>query len=193
MKNARFDVATPYRRPLGICAVAALFFLVFAGVAYASTFIVLGDDRYFLADTQATDKGQLREYIPAGQTLTNWERLVSVRVFSDLKDPEAYLRRLGSQVVHDHPAARAQLLQNPQTKAYVLDFMTFPPEATRPYYAEWNLMRATDVEGKGLIVYQYARRIYDVGPQTGLIVNAERNKMMAPFSAAAFEEQEDTK
>jgi hypothetical protein len=193
MKNARFNVATSPRHPLGSRAIALLFFLAFAGVAYATTFITLGDDKYFLANTQVTDKGHLREYLPAGKTLTNWERLASVRVFSDLKDPEAYLRHLGSQVVHDHPAARAQLLQDPQTKAYLLDFMTFPPDATRPYYAEWNLMRATYVEGKGLIVYQYARRIYDVGPQTGPIVSAERNKMMAPFSTATFEEKEDTK
>jgi len=185
-------VVTPSPLPLRLCVIA-LFWFEFASAAAAAPYITLNDEKYFLADTESNDRQQLREYLPKGETLANWERLTSIRITKDLNDPESFLHRLASQVVHDHPAAKAWLLQNTQTKAFVLDFMTFPPDKTRPYYAEWNLMRAVYVEGKGLVVYQYASRLYDVGPQIGPIVVAERNKIIGPFSTDTFEEKEDAK
>lgn len=152
--------------------------------------ITIGDTQFLLANAVPPEQPLLREYVPAGQTLDDWERLASVRIFKDLKDPRAYLDKLGNQVVHSHPAARAQLLQSDDRKGYVLDFMMFPPDSTRPFYAEWSLARAAYVEGKGLVVYQYSVRIYKVGPETGPIVQAERVKMLKPFEAATFEEKE---
>jgi hypothetical protein len=55
------------------------------------------------------------------------------------------------------------------------------------------LWRASYVDGKGLVVYQYARRIYTVGPEFGAVVKAAREKMYNAFAAATFVELEDAK
>ena len=55
--------------------------------------------------------------------------------------------------------------------------MAFPPSTTKPFYAEWNLWRASYVDGKGLVVYQYARRIYTVGPEFGAVVKEARDRI----------------
>lgn len=155
--------------------------------AHAAPSIVIGDLKLFQAYAPPESKVGLREYVPAGESIKSWTRMASVRVFKDQKDPKAYLTAVAAQVAKSHPSARYQFLRNDTTKSLVLDFMTFPPESVSPFYAEWNLMRASFVEGKGLVVYQYAMRIFDVGPQTGAIVNAERNKMVGPFELATFE------
>jgi hypothetical protein len=166
-----------------------LFALGLATSVRAAPFITIGDDRFFLVNATSI----LREYVPLGQTLDNWQELAAIRILKDQKDPRAYLDRLGHQVVKSNPAARAELVQSDETKAFILDFMTFPGFTTKPFYAEWNLFRATYVDGRGLVVYQYARRIYQLGPDTGRIVMAARQKMYKPFAAATFEEVEDAK
>lgn len=167
--------------------------LIFIALAnlHAAPSIAIGDLKLFQAYAPPESKVALREYVPAGESIKNWTRMASIRVFKDQKDPKAYLTAVAAQVAKSHPSARYQFLQNNKGKSLVLDFMTFPPESVSPFYAEWNLMRASFVEGKGLVVYQYAMRIFDVGPQIGPIVNAERNKMVGPFELATFEESNE--
>jgi hypothetical protein len=131
---------------------------------------------------------KLREYVKAGDSLEHWNRMASVRVFKDLSDPQAYLKSVAA-AVSQSPNAHYKFLQNNGTKAILLDFMVFGPNASAPQFAEWNLMRASFVEGKGLFVYQYAVRFYSFGAQTGAVVNAERENVMEPFEAATFEEK----
>ena len=159
--------------------------------ATAAPFITIGDLKLFQAYAPAESPVGLREYIPVGESIDKWTHLASLRVIKDQKDPEAYLTEVATQVAKSNPAARYQFLRNDKTKSLILDFMMFPPASTSPFYAEWNLMRATFVAGKGLVVYQYAIRIFEVGPQTGAIVNAERNKMVGPFERADFAETDE--
>ena len=70
--------------------------------------------------------------------------------------------------------------------------MTFAPDSAPVHFAEWNLMRARYVQGTGLIVYQYAMRLYKFGESSGAVINAERNKMTGPFESASFEEQKES-
>jgi len=168
-----------------------LLLLITTGRILAAPYVTIGDLKFFKAYAPADSPVQLREYLPAGETFDHWNRMASVRVFKDQKDPKKYLDAVAAQVVKSHPAARAQLLQNDKTKTLVLDFMTFPADDVRPRFAEWNLMRAKYIKGTGLVVYQYAVRFYVVGKETGALVNAERNKMVAPFESATFEEKEE--
>ncbi|MBI5772911.1 MAG: hypothetical protein HZA89_04095 [Verrucomicrobia bacterium] len=174
-----------------------LLILCFATVSTlkAEPFITIGDLKLFRAYAPTNSKVELREYIPQGENIKEWSRLASVRVFKNLKDPEAYLRNVAATVAKSHPSARYQYLrmESDKTKKLILDFMTFPPESVPKFYAEWNLMRAQYVAGKGLVVYQYAMRTFVVGKETGTIVNAERKKMTVPFYAATFEESEESK
>ena len=130
----------------------------------------------------------LRMYLPAGETLEHWHRLASVRVLQDLQDPAEYLSNMAAVVAQSHPAARFKFLRNDRTKELVLDFTTFAPDSVSARVAEWNLMRARYVPGTGLLVYQYAMRLYPYGASSGAVINAERNRMIGPFESASFEE-----
>lgn len=168
----------------------ALFSLALASAALAGKpYIKIGDQKMFLAYTPGLAANGLREYLPAGETLGNWARLASVRVFPDLDDPAAFLKKVADGVKRSHPAARYQLLEAKGGGPLVLDFLTFPPEGSRDNYAEWNLMRAKHVEGKGLAVYQYAMRIYGPSENSASEIKAERAKMLDPFVAATFQEK----
>jgi hypothetical protein len=168
----------------------ALFTVAMASLRAAPA-IGIGELKFYKIYAPAESAAQLREYIPAGETIDHWNRLASVRVFKDLKDPVAYLQKVAAGVAKSHPAARYQFLQNNQSKVLVLDFMMFAPASSPQPFAEWNLMRARYVEGTGLIVYQYAVRYYTFGAETGAKVNAERNKMVEPFESASFEEEKE--
>jgi hypothetical protein len=127
----------------------------------------------------------LREYVPAGETLQNWTKMASVRVFIKEKKPTEYLNRVGQQVMGSHPAAKAVLFKNDKTGDHVLDFLTFTPDST---VAEWNLMRAKYDKKKGLIVFQYAAR-FRTDENLAAAIVAERERMFQSFGDATFEEE----
>ena len=64
----------------------------------ATPFIAIGDTRFFLASSVPPNNPMVREYVPSGETLENWEQLAAVRIFPNLKDPHAFLDGLGHQV-----------------------------------------------------------------------------------------------
>ena len=164
-----------------------------SGTATAAQFISIGDVRFLLAYAPPESPVHIREYLPAGQTLDKWTQLASVRTFADLNDPAAYLQGLAKKVAGSDPNARAQLLQNADKSVMVLDFLVFSPATAPVAYAEWNLMRARYEQGKGLIVYQYARRFYNPDAAAGKQILAEREKMLTPFSTATFAEASDSR
>ncbi len=159
------------------------------GHTHSDAYITMGDLKLFRAYAPKESAVDLREYLPEGETLDHWNRLASVRVFKDLKDPKQYLSDLAGAVKQSNPAARFQFLQNDETKELILDFMMFAPSSARERFAEWNLMRAKYVEGTGLVVYQYAMRVYNPNRSSAPIIIAERNKMVDRFGSASFEEQ----
>jgi hypothetical protein len=163
-------------------------FAVIANLLPAAPYITIGELRLFRAYAPEDSKVDLREYLPEGEALTHWNRLASVRVFKDLKDPKQYLSNVASAVKKSHPSANYRLLQDDKSKELVLDFLTFAPESAPQHFAEWNLMRAKYVKRKGLIVYQYAMRLYVVDDASIGILTSERKKMTRPFGEASFEE-----
>jgi len=164
--------------------------ILIAGKIHAAPCITIGDLDLFLAYAPADSPISLREYLPEGETLDKWNRMASIRVFSNLKNPKKYLAAVAKTAVNSHPAARAVTFQNEKTKDLVLDFMVFSPISAKLPFWEWNLMRATYVKGKGLVVYQYAMRGYNIKKELAVLVLAEREKMLNPFMEASFEEKE---
>ncbi len=172
------------------CLLSLLLLVAMAVPCHAATpHIKIGDLILHRPSPAIEAKEELREYLPEGESFERWTRLASVRVFKDLKDPVSYLKNVAAAVTKSHPLARYQVLQEEKTKAVILDFTTFPPASAPEQFAEWNLMRAQFVKGKGLVVYQYAMRIYDVGSGASEKLKAERAKMVGPFSIATFEEE----
>lgn len=155
-------------------------------------YIVIGDQKLFLAYAPKDSEVQLREYLPKGETLKHWNRMASVRVFKDLDDPRAYLSGVAENVEKSHPAARHQVLEKAETGTVILDFLMYDSEASPARFAEWNLMRAEYVKGKGLVVYQYAMRLYKIDDEAAEAINTERRRMVPPFGAATFKEVSPT-
>lgn len=153
-------------------------------------YINIGELKMFVAYEPTESPNQIREYLPKGESLEHWSHLASVRTFGQLKNPNAYLLEVAHEAKKSSPAARYQFYRDVDTKMVVLDFLTFSPHSSRERFAEWNLMRATYVEGKGLVVYQYAMRFYSIGSESAKQIIEERRKMMDPFTAASFEEQD---
>lgn len=157
----------------------------------AAPHITIGDLKLVRAYAPANSESQLREYLPEGESLERWNRLASVRVLKSEKDPQKYLERVAALVRQSGPAARAEFFRNEQKKQTVLDFITFAPKGSPEHFAEWNMMRAKFVKGTGLIVYQYALRLYVIDDDSIGVLTSERRKMMAPFVEASFEEKEE--
>jgi hypothetical protein len=164
---------------------AAPALLLFSMLAQAAPFIAIGDLHLYLANSGMTSAGPIKEYLPSGEKLESWNRLASIRIFGKLKDPSAYLEGLGKQVMKDNPAARYQILKS-DSGVVVLDFLTFSDLSIPQPFAEWNLMKASYVPGEGLVLCQYAMRIYmfdDTLPQK---VITERLKVLPAFAQATF-------
>jgi len=159
----------------------------------AAPYVMIGDLKLIKASAPADSEIQLREYLPEGERLEHWNRLASVRVFKTEKNAQKYLERVAATVRKSGPAARAEFFRNEQKKEAVLDFITFAPPASPEHFAEWNMMRAKFVEGAGLVVYQYALRLYVIDDDSIKMITSERRKMMGRFVEASFEELSEPK
>jgi|UniRef100_UPI0040492300 hypothetical protein len=169
---------------------AALLIGTTAPLLLATPQIVIGDLKLQRANLADDTGDQVREYIPAGETLDHWNRLASVRILKKEKDSKKYLTRVADEVKQSNPAASSRFFQNDK-KQTVLDFITFAPAESPVKYAEWNLMRAHYVKGSGLVVFQYALRLYRINADSINLIVAEREKMMGPFVEATFDEKDD--
>lgn len=178
-------MSTHFAKILFTCLFVAL---VFPAMAAEPPYILIGDQKFFLAYAPKDSEVQLREYLPKGETLERWNQMASVRVFKDLNDPKAYLSSLAEAVEKSHPAARYQFLEKAETGMVILDFLTFDAETSPARFAEWNLMRAEYVKGRGLVVYQYAMRFYKIDDKAADTLNAERKRLAPLFGAATFKE-----
>jgi len=155
----------------------------------AAPSIRIGALRLVLVPATAEADGQPREYLPRSEDADHWTRRAMVQVFKDQSDPIAYLKQAAADVVKTGRFAHYEVLTDPQTREVILDYMTFPPNTAAVQYAEWSLIRARYVAGRGLVVCRYSMRCYDVGPPTAVKVKAERIRMLEPFKAASFDEE----
>jgi hypothetical protein len=175
--------------------------LTLFGRAIASPEIKIGDKEFVRVTDEENSVNSLREYIPKGETLDHWNRLASVRIFKNQNDPKKFLGNLASVVSAKTPVNSCRFYRNSKTKDIVLEFLELSPPSDKLHCVEWNMMRAKFVDGTGLVVFQYAMRLYapvdDTGHRTPIVwfsktapemINAERFKMIGSFFDSSFEE-----
>ncbi len=155
----------------------------------AASIIRIGGLKLYLISVATDSPDRLREYLPRSEDPDHWTRRATVQVFKDRTDPVAYLKQAAADVMKTGRFAHYQVVNDPVTKEVILDFMTFPPNTDAEQYAEWSLLRARLVPGRGLVVCQYSMRSYVVGSPAAVKVRAERARMTEPFKAATFEEE----
>lgn len=126
---------------------------------------------------QRGDEAGIREFLPAGETFTRWNQLISLRHFPRLQDPRAYALQVVAAAEASDPAAKGQVLQSDKAEVYVADFLVFSPRERAPQFAEWNLLRITK-KGGGLEALQYARRFYDFSEKSVAEIKVSRNRLI---------------
>ncbi len=99
----------------------------------------------------------VKEFIPKGQKLDSWTQLASIREYSKLNDPKAIAENLVKALKLQNPRAPHQMMQNPKTGAYLVDFITWPRDGA---YVEFNIFKYEKKAGGGMTAHQYALRAY---------------------------------
>jgi hypothetical protein len=116
--------------------------------------VTFGGERLFFAFAGK----DFEEYIPRGETLEHWNRLVSIRRFDHLDDVEKYAERLAEVVKQSDARSKPIIAYNPKTKVAIIDFVAWPKDDS---YAEFNIFRVEPAtNGRGIVAYQYAVREY---------------------------------
>ena len=85
--------------------------------------------------------------------------------------------------------AKTRFFQNDKRQT-VLDSITFAPADSSVKYAERSLMRAHYAKGTGLVVFKCALRLYKLDKDSSNVIASERGRLLAPFVAATFDEQD---
>lgn len=116
----------------------------------AEPHIMIGSLKFVRISTEDTPNA-VREYVREGDSVEHWNRLASVRVLSDQKDPNKCLAAVAGMVKNSVPNAKYQFFQDKKSKKITSDFIVFFPPKVPQRYAEWNLVHAEYKKGTGLI------------------------------------------
>jgi hypothetical protein len=146
--------------------------------------VVVVDGTTFGSAYRVEKGGQyLTEYVPIGETIDRWSRLVGVRRFPQIDNPVAYVLNLASGYHKRQPTMRFASEFDPKRHRAKVDFLE--PAAT---YVEWDYFRAEQSKGGGIIVYQYAVKIPRVGDPDamGSVFHALRGRLIPILDGSLF-------
>jgi hypothetical protein len=160
-----------------------LFFglLLFATGAGAQTLKIAGET-FHPVDTNSSDAGYLKEYLPAHQTLTDWTKSFGVSSFSRVASPSNYINNLCAAYHRGYPEMKFDSGGQESRNRWFADFLVYP-KTPASKYLEWNFFRAQTNATGGIIVFQYTeRRAYkkDIKELESWDVTALRRHML-PF------------
>jgi hypothetical protein len=119
--------------------------------------LVFRGERFTLRAKSAENGLVLNEYLPVGQQLTTWTRLLAVQQLPGLTDKSAALHGLVTLLQQQHPDAPIKIWRNDATGDLGIDFVTRNGEQ----FAEFSVFVYVDSpDGEGLVARQYAERAY---------------------------------
>ena len=137
------------------CAVLGL---IFAISSMAKEAIRLGDGVYHLAFEDSNDEGALKEFLPAGETLENWTRMVAVRNLKKIRSPKDHIMAMAQNYRTQYPHMQFAVFEKKGTKEWAIDFIIYPLGQDSGH-VEWNYFQAGKVRGvKGIVLNQYVAR-----------------------------------
>ncbi len=134
--------------------------------------ITLGDETYRLAwSSHPSPDYYKQEYLPAGQSLEHFERMLLVEALVGYGTVEAAVggkvATLNRRKASD-PLVNFALLKNPKTGEVILDFVLGAPDTKARDIVEWNAYRYSVLKGKGgstagVLLIGISRRAYGDG------------------------------
>lgn len=110
------------------------------------------------AFSDTSSAGPFSEYLPKGQSLDSWTKLMGFYYFPALRDPKDAAQTLARVVKEQNPDAQSGVIYNETTNEAVVDFVTWPQDQSDVEFNVWKYKKNPD--GKGLIALQYAERAY---------------------------------
>jgi hypothetical protein len=136
---------------------------VFLGLAMTSApaaekTISFDGQTYYAAYHKAEGGKSITEFLPKGQNLDSWVRLVSLRTLPDEDNPKLAALGLVRTLKYQNPQAQSAMIQHPSSKDVIVDFVTWPQDGK---FIEFNIFRYSKLaKNKGLLLQQYAQRAY---------------------------------
>lgn len=165
---------------------AALFLIALTLSAGAKT-IKIGDEVFALQESKEGEQGSLEEYLPKGQTLATWRKMVAVRRFPKIASAKDYIGNMVADYQRRYPAMKFAAGSGPD-EIYYMDCLMYPL-GKEAKFVEWNYFVARPSAG-GIVVYQYAERApYEKEIKEGfeaLNVKALRIRMLPILQKSIF-------
>jgi hypothetical protein len=113
---------------------------------------------YVKAFEKKSKTASVTEYLPSGETLKSWNRLVAFRTMTGTENPKLAAMGLIRALKHSNPQAQSAMFEHPASKDVIVDFVTWPADGS---FIEFNIFRySRQSGGKGLLLQQYAQRAY---------------------------------
>lgn len=105
-----------------------------------------------------TPGSSFQEFIPKGETLENWTKLVGVYRYPHVDDPMKFAQKMARMTKHQYPLSQFAIISNENKGAVILDFVAYPRYLE---FVEYNVWMFQKNGTYGLIAYQYAVRDYE--------------------------------
>lgn len=124
--------------------------------------IAFGGDELLRKHEQANAQAAIVEYVPAGESLEDWTRLVGLHMFREHPgspaDAAAALARLAER---SYPGSKPRIRS--EGSEAVIDFTVAAPGGE---FVEFNVFKyARGPDGRGIVAFQYARRFRGLDPE----------------------------
>lgn len=139
-----------------------------------------------LAFSQSNQQEAINEYIPAGETLEQWNTLLAVRSYAGRRDYQQLAGGLVKALKEKNPLARAALHTSPDGKRSMVDFVTWD---LAQEITEFNVfIYQLGPDGNSVLSQQFAERAYgkDEGLEFLRNLKDRRLKLLAAVGEFSF-------
>ena len=179
-------------KPLAIL----LFSFLLAEKLFGERSIVIGKDTFILAYSEENKNGRLQEFVRPSENLESWTELIGVRIFQSLDSPKQYIENMAAEYRKRFPLNQFAVFENKETKAWMIDYIIFPPEMDKGII-EWNYFVAVkSPSGTGITVNQFAARRAVVGTVKQTMkawsLGTYRNSMLPVLMQSRFSIEENS-
>jgi hypothetical protein len=142
--------------------IRTVFSLILAFAAFGSLLAAAPESMKFggvtfrKAFSDKTAEGPFSEYLPKGQSLETWSKLMGWYEFPALNSPKEVGQTLVQVVKKQNPDAQGEVVYNSTLDEAIVDFVTWPKDQS---YVEFNVWKYTKAHAGGLVAIQYAERV----------------------------------
>jgi hypothetical protein len=131
-------------------------------LAHAEPSLVFRGDQFVPKYRSGNDQARLIEFVPPNETVENWTQLIGYRaIFESPQSARQAAAAIASAAQGRYPGAKPNV--RAKGDEALVDFVATPPGGE---YVEFNVFKyAPGKDGRGVVSFQYARRVRGVAPE----------------------------